>query len=180
LVIVTSDNGPWFEGSTAHLRGRKFEVFEGGVRMPFVAQWVGEIPPVSRCDAPAHFIDMLPTFARLAGAKAPAGVDGIDIADLLVGTATKTPERELFYYFQTSLNAMRRGRWKLHVGSGHGEDGLRRRTTQEMPQLFDLEVDPGERYNLASRNAGLVGEMIARMADFDRDLWTFWKSDSIS
>jgi arylsulfatase A-like enzyme len=170
LVIVTSDNGPWFEGSTAHLRGRKFDVFEGGVRIPFVAQWGSRIPRSSVCDAPVHFMDMLPTFARLAGAAAPAGVDGIDIADLMVGTAKQPPEREFFYYFQTSLNAMRRGQWKLHVASGHGERGLRQRTTQEMPQLFDLAEDPGERYNLASRNTVLVDDMMARMTEFDQQL----------
>ncbi|MFW5836091.1 MAG: sulfatase [bacterium] len=170
LVIVTSDNGPWFEGSTATLRGRKFEVFEGGVRMPFVAQWGNRIPPGSRCDSPAHLMDMVPTFARLAGGEVPPGLDGIDIADLMLGAAIESPDREFFYYFQTSLNAMRRGRWKLHVGSGHGEDGLRQRTTQEMPQLFDLAEDPGERYNLASRNTVLVDDMMARMTEFDQQL----------
>jgi uncharacterized sulfatase len=67
LVIVTSDNGPWFEGSTRGLRGRKFDTYEGGIRVPYVAQWPERIPAGRVCSGPACLIDLLPTLVPLAG-----------------------------------------------------------------------------------------------------------------
>ena len=145
LVIVTSDNGPWYEGSTGGLRGRKFDTYEGGIRMPFVAQWPGRIEPGSICDEPACLIDLLPTFAGLADADLPATrvFDGVDIGALLQGGPA--PQREALYFFSRwTLNAVRSGRWKLHV------DVVPRKDNRELPQLFDLTADPGENYNLAN------------------------------
>ncbi len=76
LLIVTSDNGPWYEGSTAGLRGRKFDCYEG-VRMPFVAQLPDVIPAGTVCREVVSFMDMLPTFVGLAGGTAP-DIDGKD------------------------------------------------------------------------------------------------------
>jgi arylsulfatase A-like enzyme len=158
LVIVTSDNGPWFEGSTGGLRGRKIETWEGGIRMPFVAQWPAQIPPGTVCDEPAAFIDLLPTLAGLAGAAVPDDrpIDGIDIGPALRGDPM--PEREALYFFQYwVLNAVRAGRWKLHVDRhGHPNPDAR-----ELPQLFDLASDPEEAYNVANREP----EVLARLTD---------------
>jgi uncharacterized sulfatase len=156
LVIVTSDNGPWFEGSTGGLRGRKIETWEGGLRMPFVAQWPGQVPAGAVCDEPACFTDLLPTLTTLAGGTVPVDrpIDGIDIGPALFGDAT--PEREAIYFFQYwELNAVRSGRWKLHVGRhGHPYPDPR-----ELPDLVDLELDPAESYNVANREP----EVLARL-----------------
>lgn len=166
LVMVTSDNGPWYEGSTGGLRGRKFEVYEGGVRSPFVAQWPAEIGPGTRCDEPACFPDLLPTLVGLAGGTPPVDrvLDGRDIGPLLRGQGT-SPHDAIHFYTGDSLNAVRAGRWKLHVA--RGAEG---RDRSQMPQLFDLEIDPSESYNLADRHPELVERLRAMMGAFDAEL----------
>ncbi len=166
LVIVTSDNGPWYEGSTGGLRGRKFQNYEGGIRVPFVAQWDRTVTPGTVCDEATSLMDMLPTFLRLAGV-APDGppMDGIDIWDAFLGRPT--PERDaLYHYFCYELNAVRCGRWKLHVSVGAGE----RRSTAEMPQLFDIDSDPQESYNLANLHPNLVEQLVEKIRAFDAEI----------
>lgn len=166
LVIVTSDNGPWFEGGTAGLRGRKFDVYEGGVRMPFVARWPGTLPAGTVCGEPAAFMDLLPTLAAWAGAPLTGcrPLDGADIRHLFRGEG-KSPHEALYFYMGNSLNAICAGRWKLHVARGaEGKD------RGQMPQLFDLELDPQERYNLADRHPQRVAELTARLTAFDAQL----------
>ena len=163
LVMVTSDNGPWFEGSTGGLRGRKFEVYEGGVRSPFVAQWPAAIPAGAVCAEPSCFLDLLPTLVGLAGGTPPADrvIDGRDIGPLMRGQGV--PLRDAFYFYaDNSLNAVREGHWKLHVA--RGGDGNNR---AEMPQLFNLAIDPSESYNLADRHPAVVEDLRARMDAFD-------------
>ena len=167
LVIVTSDNGPWFEGSTGGLRGRKIETWEGGLRMPFVAQWPGQIAPDIVCDEPACFIDLLPTIVTLAGGSLPADrpIDGIDLSPVLRGAPM--PPREALYFFQYwVLNAVRAGRWKLHVDRhGHPNPDAR-----ELPQLFDLEADPGEAYNVANREPEALAHLTALAERFAAEI----------
>ncbi|WP_281889897.1 sulfatase [Paenibacillus sp. YYML68] len=164
IFIVSSDNGPWYEGSCAGLRGRKFEVYEGGVRMPFVAQWKSVIPEGTVCEEVASLMDLLPTFVELAGGTVDEErVDGKPILPLLLGEGT-SPHEALYFYVNDSLNAVRSGKWKLHVASGIGKD----RSIKEMPQLFDMDIDPGECYNLADRNPEVVQSLIAMMKAFDQ------------
>ncbi len=165
LVVVTSDNGPWFEGSAGPFRGRKFDVYEGGVREPFVAQWPGRIPAGHVCDGPASLMDLMPTMAALAGAEMPADrvIDGLDISAALFGGPV--PEREAFYYYlHDTLQAVRVGRWKLHVAFGFDDK------THEMPQLFDMEADPGENYNLARNHPDVVERLQGMIETFDAEV----------
>lgn len=160
MVIVTSDNGPWFEGSTGGLRGRKFDTYEGGIRMPFVAQWPAAIPPGISCDQPACLIDLLPTLVRLAGGAPPTdrAIDGIDIGPALRGSPM--PDREALYFFHDwTLNVVRSGRWKLHLDRQPRDSG--REHHRGLPQLFDLEADPGENYDLADREPEVVTRLSA-------------------
>ena len=123
IVIFSSDNGPWtlfgdHAGSPGQLRGSKATVFEGGVRVPFIARFPGRIPPGSVCREPAATIDILPTLARLAGADLPAQriIDGKEIWPLLAGEKNvKTPHEALFFYWGQQLQAIRSGPWKLHL-----------------------------------------------------------------
>ena len=168
LVIVTSDNGPWFQGSVGGLRGRKFEVYEGGVRMPFLARLPGRIPAGSVCDEAAMFIDLLPTFARVAGAEPTSKkkIDGLDIWPLFEGGASaKTPHEAFYYYSTVNLNAIRAGKWKLHVARG-----MWGRDTFAMPELYNMEIDPQENYNLADRQPELVEKLKAMMEAFDAEV----------
>jgi uncharacterized sulfatase len=165
LIIATSDNGPWFEGSTAGLRGRKFSVYEGGARMPFVAMWKGVIPAGEVCDEPAHFIDMLPTFVELAGGNTEVaeGIDGLSIADLFRGGGA-SPHDILYFFSHRMLNAARAGKWKLHVAEGEG----RNRSFKEYPRLYDLELDPSENYNLADRYPDIVADLEMRIEQYQQ------------
>jgi hypothetical protein len=95
LVVVTSDNGPWFEGSPGGLRGRKGQSYEGGFRVPFVAWWPGRVPAGSVSDVPAMNIDLFPTFLGLAGLALPADrvIDGVDLWPVLAGERADLGER---------------------------------------------------------------------------------------
>jgi uncharacterized sulfatase len=161
LVVVTSDNGPWYEGSTGGLRGRKFEVYEGGVRVPFVAQWPGTIPAGTRHEGVASLLDLLPTLGGLAGADLSGGrpLDGTDILPALLGEPM--PARGALYFFREDvLCAARLGPWKLHVAGGEESDSV------QMPQLFDMTLDPGENYNVAGRQPAIVADMSNLIGSF--------------
>jgi uncharacterized sulfatase len=165
LVIVTSDNGPWFEGSPGPLRGQKFEVYEGGIRVPCVARWPGQLEPGRSIHHPVSFHDMLPTLLALAGGDVTGSTcDGVDISDCFRGGTVPSDYPPHFYYFNESLNAVRKGKWKLHVARG-ARSAL---NTKEMPQLFDLESDEGERYNLA-QNFPEVTEELLTLIEFQKE-----------
>lgn len=123
LVLFTSDNGPWLEygdhaGSALPLRGGKGSSFEGGVRVPFVARWPGRIPEGAVSDVPAMTIDLLPTIARVTGTALPNDrlIDGRDIWQVLDGSGqAEQPHEALFFYWLDGLEAVRSGRWKLHL-----------------------------------------------------------------
>src|SRR5207253_1115861 len=85
LVVFTSDNGPWYQGSAGNLQGRKGSTYEGGVREPFIARMPGRIPAGSVSSGLSSAMDLLPTIARLAGASSPDAVDGVDIWPELTG-----------------------------------------------------------------------------------------------
>ena len=82
LVLFSSDNGPWFQGSPGRLRGRKGMTWEGGVRVPMVARWPGRVPAGKRCDGLASPMDVLPTVAKLCGVTPKNPVDGVDPCSL--------------------------------------------------------------------------------------------------
>jgi len=166
LLIVTSDHGPADEGSTGGLRGRRGEAYEGGFRVPFVAQWPARIAAGTVCDEPASLLDLLPTLLSVAGVRSPGDVplDGVSISAAFKGRPA--PTREAFFYDAGgSINAVRAGKWKLHVARGPAGDDCR-----EMPQLFDLDVDPGECYNLEDRYPDVVARLREMIDRFDSEL----------
>jgi arylsulfatase A len=176
LVIFTSDNGPWLlfgdhAGSAGPFREGKGTAFEGGVRVPFIARWPGRIPPSTVSHAPAMAIDLLPTFARLAGAPLPGErvIDGRDIWPLLSQpSAATSPHDALYLYWGAELHAVRSGRWKLHLAhpyqsleaaGGDGHPGKYVRKEIEL-SLFDLENDPGESVDVASQYPDVIARLM--------------------
>jgi uncharacterized sulfatase len=150
LVVVTSDNGPRYEGSNQRRRGRKPEVMDGGVLVPFIASWLDRrLGFVDR--APRSLLDLTPTLCALAGAPVPAAMDGWDMSPLL-RRGTRTPRGPVFLFYNQWLNAMRSDRWKLHVRYGNN-------TRTYMPQLYDVHADPREAYNLAEYRPALVAAL---------------------
>jgi arylsulfatase A len=157
LILFTSDNGPHQEGgadpahfkSSGGLRGIKRDLYDGGIRVPMIARWVGTIPAgrVSNHEW-AHW-DMLPTLAELAGAKAPAGIDGMSMARALRGEQQPTHEFMYWEFHERGFQqAVRMGNWKAV------------RLKKDAPlELYDLPDDPYEQRNLASTNSEVVAKI---------------------
>jgi len=117
MVLFTSDNGPWYGGSTGGLRGMKGRTWEGGLRVPMIARWPGKIPPGLVNDAPAGTIDVLPTILTAAGIAVPKDreIDGKDIWSLLTSPRASSPHEAIFAMAGANLMTVRSGKWKLHV-----------------------------------------------------------------
>ncbi|MCF7849747.1 MAG: sulfatase [Kiritimatiellales bacterium] len=114
LVMFSSDNGPWYGGSTGGLRGMKGSGWEGGCRVPAIFQWKGRIPGGRVIGEPCATIDVFPTVCGLLGINpSPFKLDGHDIWPLL-SKSGPGPEREIFVWNGTSLLAVRKGKWKFH------------------------------------------------------------------
>jgi arylsulfatase A-like enzyme len=157
LVIFCSDNGgaaPRGFPANGRLQGRKGGMQEGGHRVPFIAAWSGMIKAGTTNGAVAVTMDFFPTFAKLAGATAPAGhvIDGLDLMPQLVG-ASQPPERTLHWLFGNNW-AVRRGPWKLMK---EGEKPL---------SLVNVEADLAEANNQANEKTGLVAELSALHRDW--------------
>ncbi|RTE55082.1 arylsulfatase [Arenibacter aquaticus] len=167
LVIFTSDNGPWnlkngHGGSALPLRGYKFQTYEGGMRVPMIAQWKGAIPAGTVCSEVASTIDLLPTIAHLTNSDMPEEiVDGKNIWPLLAGKKKASPHKKdgFFYFKESTLEAVRKGDWKL-------------RWTEEGIELYNLAEDVSESQNLAEAHPKIVQKLIKMMDEFDAELKT--------
>ena len=170
LVMFTSDNGPWYQGSAGKLRGRKNTTWEGGVREPFLAVWPGQIPRGRVCHGLASMMDVLPTVAKLCGAPLPPKpLDGIDIWPLLSGR-TESIDREVLLYFDNwDLQCVRWMNWKLHIARHNtaaytpAPPGGRLNYVLAKPELYNLATDPDESYDVATENAGVVADILRRV-----------------
>lgn len=116
LVIFTSDNGPWYGGSTGGLRGMKGTSWEGGFRVPFLARWPGKIPAGHVNAEPAVTMDIFATALTAAGIPVPSDrvIDGADILPMLT-TDAKSPHEVIFGLQGQQLATVRDAQWKLHV-----------------------------------------------------------------
>ena len=121
IIIFTSDNGAWFNGSTGGLRGRKGQSYEGGFRVPMLAWWPGRIPAGSVCREPAMNIDFFPTCLALAGLTLPTDriIDGKDISGLLEGKGKQSPHEALFFFHHNEIEGVRAGEWKYFQRINH-------------------------------------------------------------
>ena len=162
FVLFTSDNGPpknTLHASPGPLRGHKGTTFEGGMREPTVVRWPGKIPAGKSNDELMTTMDLLPTFAKLAGADIPAdrAIDGKDIWATLIGKAG-TPHEAFFYHRGKSLTAVRSGNWKLHTKNGKPD------------QLYDLANDIGEKKNVIASHPAVVAKLNQRLQEFAKDV----------
>jgi arylsulfatase len=186
LIVFTSDNGPWLNfgnhaGSAGGLREGKGASFEGGQREPCIMKWPGHIPEGTICNKLASTIDLLPTFAEITKSDLPKKkIDGVSILPLLKGDAEANPrESFLYYYRKNSLEAIRKGNWKLvfaHPGRTYhgfqpGKDGFPGATNENFnfeEGLYDLRRDPGEQYDVKAFNPEVVAEL-KKLADAARE-----------
>jgi len=165
LIVYTSDNGPWLSkkhhgGCALPLRAGKGTTYEGGMREPTVIRWPARIKPGQTCAQVAATIDLLPTFAAIVGAKLDADrpIDGLDISRLLDDPKAESPHDEVGYYYYKNggLQAVRLGKWKLHL--------------KKKPELYDLRADIGESRNLADANPEVVAKLKNIAAEYDARL----------
>jgi len=187
LVIFCSDNGPWLSygdhsGLAKPLREGKGTSFDGGHREPTVMRWPGRIPAGTVCNEPASTMDILPTVAKLTGAKLPAHrIDGKDIWPLASGVpGAKSPHEAFFYYRGFALEAVRSGKWKLHLphsyrtlaGRPGGTGGQPAKYEQGKigPALFDLAGDIGEQHDISARHPKVVERLSALADEMRQDL----------
>ena len=187
LIIFTSDNGPWLNygnhaGSTGGLREGKGTSWEGGQREPCIMKWPGVIPAGKVCSKLSSTIDILPTVAAITGAAVPDHkIDGVNILPLLKGDEKTNPRDHFFYYYRkNSLEAVRKGNWKLvlpHIHRSYegvlpGKDGWPGPTKQDTAKLalFNLRRDPGERYDVQEMYPDVVEELMKLVESARNDL----------
>lgn len=170
LVMFTSDNGPWYQGSPGKLRGRKTTTYEGGVREPFIAHWPGKIPPGQTSDAVTSMLDIFPTVTKLIGGTLPPKpLDGIDIWPLLTCTQKSLDREALLYFDNWDLQCARWKEWKLHVARHNSSTysaapaGGRRNFVLPRPELYNLKLDPEESYDVAPAHPEIVAEIQGRI-----------------
>ena len=164
MVIFTSDNGPWFEGSSGQYRDRKGSSWEGGLRVPFISRWPSVIPGGQHTSAAAMNIDILPTILDFAKIQQPTDrpIDGKSLREILTNNGN-SPHEVLYLFNNDRIAGVRKGKWKLVVesfyrsslpsfdntDSYYGPNGL----------LFDLEKDPGETYSYTREHPNIVNEL---------------------
>ncbi len=166
LVIVSSDNGPWWQGNPGSARGRKLHIFEGGFRVPFLAQWPGVIPAGATTSAAASNLDLFPTCLQLAGVPLPQDriIDGRDLLPLLTG-APASPHDVLLFYDIRNLVGLRRHEWKYY--RRYTTDNAAYWPLRQGPFLFNLHTDPSESYSLIESEPALEAELAARLEAAD-------------
>ena len=185
LVIFASDNGPWMEmgqrmlqggyikpwdaGSAGLLRGSKGSAYEGGIRVPCVARWPGRIPAGQVSAEMASTMDLYTTLVNLAGGTVPADrvVDGLDIFPLLAGMG-KSPRQRFYYFAGHGLEAVRENQWKLRLcdnplaSSPAGQPPT--------PELYNLDLDPAERFNVAQDHPEIVLRLAKEIRSFAQEI----------
>lgn len=184
LIVFTSDNGPWIEGplgdyggSASPLRGWKMSAWEGGPRVPCIMRWPGRISANKVCHEMVTTMDLLPTFAKLAGVDLPYDriIDGKNILSLMSAEAdAKSPHEAFYFYNYLRLNAIRSGKWKLVLPRpanppGTGWSG-RMIDAVEKVQLHDLEADIEERHDLAAKRPEIVARLMMIVERARQDL----------
>ena len=164
ILIFTSDNGPWLtegknnSGSAFPLFEGKFTNFDGGMRVPFIIRWPNKIPAGATCTEVTSTIDILPTLAKIIGAKPPeAELDGKNIVDLWKGKkGEKTPHE--YYFMVYHGEAVRSGDWKYHKKEIFKVKETSRKS--EGPTLYNLKSDIGEFLNLIEQNQKIANRLV--------------------
>jgi uncharacterized sulfatase len=178
VVFFTSDNGPWFEGSSGPVRGRKGGVYQGGYKVPMLVRWPGHIPAGAETNEMAMGIDILPTLADLARAEVPGDriIDGKSLAGMLTEEA-KSPHDYLYFFDGNDVAAVRSRTHRLVLRDYYKSYALdfedENLPPQFEPLLFDLTRDQSESYDVAEREPRQYRRLLERahaMAEETADL----------
>ncbi|HET9747626.1 MAG TPA: arylsulfatase [Chitinophagaceae bacterium] len=158
MIIFTSDNGPHREGggdpeyfnSNGIYKGIKRDLYEGGIRVPFIVYWPGKIRPVV-IDQPAALWDMYPTFLQLAGIPVSSNIDGISLVPTFLNKGSQKHHEYFYWEFHENdgRQAVRWQKWKaIKLAVSKNADPA--------IELYDLEKDPGEIFNVAAKNPAVI------------------------
>ena len=163
IISFTSDNGPAMEGgyhadmldSNGIYRGTKRDMYEGGIRVPYIVKWPAKIKPNSTTDHLCAFWDVLPTLSEIAGVSSPTDIQGISFLPTLLGTTgTQKQHNHLYWEFHEKggRRALRKGDGKIvHNDVNKGKSKW---------QLFNIKNDPSEKNNVASSNPEILERMV--------------------
>lgn len=174
IFIFTSDNGPertrpW-QGYAGIWRGQYFTALEGSLRVPFIMRWPGKVPAGRISNEIVHIVDMLPTFARLAGAQIPTDrkIDGMDQLDFLVGKQ-ETSNRDGFpAYNGDDMYAYKWRNWKVHFIELNNMYDVPKKLN--VPQLYHLIKDPKEEFDIVGESTWVLPVVTKKMIEFNRSL----------
>lgn len=181
LIIFTSDNGPAYQGSPGPFKGGKTDLHEGGIRVPMFAVWNNRIPANQHSFQTAHMVDLLPTFAGLAGFDPPDDLDGIDILPVLTGRqeSLNRPallwQMDLYRHFQNqgpkpepyATGVVIDGKWKLLA------DSLR------PTEVFNLRQDHREIYNLLDDHNTVRDTLLQKLEEFYQAPRLRWEDEGL-
>ena len=161
LVIFTNDNGGEWLSRNAPLFHRKGTLWEGGIRVPLIMRWTGQLARGKTSDQVTTTVDLTASILAAAGVHPPAAYrpDGIDVLPILRGKTPKI-QRQVFWRWNRpdrSQSAVRSGKWKLLADGAH-------------LMLFDLSVDPGERTDLAARHPETISSLQRLLSEWQRDV----------
>lgn len=167
IIIFASDNGPHLEGgadpdffdSNGPWRGYKRDVYEGGIRVPFIVSWEGHVAKGRETDFMCSFWDLMPTLREINGQTLEEDMDGVSLLPLLEGKRGQKEHEALYFEFQEmgGRQAVRKGPWKLvHMNI---------RSDRDYYELYNLDNDPSETLNLISEQPDIVEELKAIMVE---------------
>ncbi|MBN2698496.1 MAG: sulfatase-like hydrolase/transferase, partial [Bacteroidales bacterium] len=183
ILFFCSDNGgeyreypeEWAEWthtfeSNKPLRGGKADLYEGGIRVPMIVRWPGNIEPGSTASQPGYFADMMPTFLKIAGARTPEWCDGTSIVKILTGERKKLDERFMYWEFEHRgfHQAVRWNDWMLirytikkkRIYGQEEMDERRRSEIYPMYELYNLKKDPGQDHNVIEQYPKIASRMV--------------------
>ncbi|HEY0436115.1 MAG TPA: sulfatase-like hydrolase/transferase, partial [Phenylobacterium sp.] len=166
VVVFTSDNGPWFEGSPGWLRERKGGgAYDGGYRVPCIVWAPGRLPAGRRVESIAMGVDVLPTFLAMAGLPGPAGVtlDGRDISEVLRSGAPSPHEALILFDGEVPIG-VRTQQWKYVESTYYRGNMTGALAARGYEQLYDMQADPSESYSVALTHPEVAKAMRERLA----------------
>ncbi len=160
IIVYISDNG----GSTpiyadnSPLRGSKYTLYEGGIRVPFLISWPGRLPENLTNDRVVSALDIFPTLCSLAGTEIPSNLDGLDLSDMLSG-ADPGLEHSLLVWDTGHETAVRQGDWKLKTATDNSSAKYEMVEVELGEFLYNLADDPGEKVDLAGKHPEVLNQL---------------------
>lgn len=177
LVLFCSDNGPWLifneqGGSAGLLRDGKGATWEGGMREPTIAWMPGKVPAGTTNQSLGSTMDLFATCHSMAGIELPKGktLDSFDLSPIIFENKKGTRD-EVFYYRGYTLMAVRKGKWKIHLKTqaGYGPNA-RKVNEHDPPILYNLDVDPSEKYDVAKSHPKVIEELKIAIANHQKGM----------